>query len=136
MKSFIIGSFSLTLLAASTAWAAHIIPHPGPPPKCPGVPNKLCEVPSGAAGICNAHPQQADKAILVILVTKSGDLKAYKCPMAAPGKPIEEQIDLPEGYFEPVTAGSIGYIIKYRQKGESDPCIEYTIGGQSRVFCW
>ena len=136
MKSFIIGLFSLTLLAASTAWAAHIIPHPGPPPSCPAAGDKLCGVAGGAVGICNAHPQQPDKAILVILVTKTGDLKAYKCSMAGPGKPIEEQTVLPAGDFEIVKVGSIGEIIKYQKKGESDPCIEYTIGGQSRVFCW
>ena len=71
------------------------------------------------------------------MVTTDGDLKAFGCERHGKGKVTEtEDGNLVEGVDEYVQSLSLGHIIKYKGTDNKDPCIEYTIGGQSRVFCW
>ena len=133
MKTFLIGLFSLALLASGAAWAkGKPVAHPGS--QNPG--NQDLPLQSNAAvfKVCQTTGIPKDRGAIVIEVRQNGDVKAWKCK-GTTANPIKEQNSRDPGVDTLVKSGIIGHIQKYTD-GTGDPCFEYTIDGISRVFCW
>lgn len=122
MKRFISGLFALALFASGAAWAADL---PGKDP-----PGPFTEIPAGLAAVCVTNG-----GIVVLIVTHDGKFLARKCGTFN-GSPITEETSLPANMTEFVLAGTLGLFIKYRVPGQTDPCYEYTVGGESHIICW
>ncbi len=120
MKTFIIGLFSLALLASDPAAAAQNPKYPqGPLPKF------------GAPAIC-----KNTGGIMVIVLQKTGDVTAFACS-EVDGRPIKKEPELPPGIpSTPVVSGSLGNINKYKNPNDADPCIVWKIGGTTFIYCW
>ncbi len=106
MKAFIIGLFSLALLASGTA-SAHDMPAPreGKP------------VPPAACG---------SNGKFVIVVTANEILVPKPCPGTKGGPAVGS----------PGPRKTLGKIRKFKAAGKPDPCYEWTIGGTLYVYCW
>jgi hypothetical protein len=106
MKAFIIGLFSLALLASGTA-SAHDMPAPreGPP------------VPPAACG---------KNGKFVIVVTANEILVPKPCPGTKGGPAVGS----------PGPRKTLGNITKFKAAGNPDPCYMWRIGGRSYVYCW
>ena len=114
MKTFIIGLFSLALLASGAAWG-----HP--------LPSAVGGAASG--GTCGG-------GVFAIVVMKNGTLVVKPCPkITHPGSRSGMTPAALAGQAAGVPA-TLGKITKYKLPSETDPCFEYTIDGISRVFCW
>ena len=118
MKTFIIGFFSLALLATQSAWGQTKpeMPH-GAFPKI------------GVPAVCNNTG-----GIMVIVLQRTGDVTAFACSMVS-GKPIERKESVEAG-MKLVKVGDLGVIKKYKQAKETDPCYEWTVDGESHFYCW
>ncbi len=119
MKAFIIGLFSLALLASGTAWSQTKPPNypTGPLPKI-GTP-AICTLTGG---------------IIVIVLQKTGNVVAFACNRVD-GKEIKKENSRRPGMTLEVE-GKLGPIKKYKLPGETDPCYEWTLGGTLYVYCW
>ncbi len=106
MKAFIIGLFSLALLASGAA-SAHDLPAPaaGPPV---------------AAAACGSNGK------FVIVVTANETLVPRPCPGTRGGPAVGS----------PGPRNTLGNIRKFKAAGKPDPCFEWTSGGTSYVYCW
>ncbi|MCZ6772967.1 MAG: hypothetical protein O7G83_13460 [Proteobacteria bacterium] len=130
MKTFIIGMFSLALVASSAAWGAQhrppVPPSPGPLPK-PGIP-----------AICNWT-----NGIIIIVLTQTGDIEAVACKNVGAKTIKYKPLDPNNPNVLPVPAGmklkvegSLGKVLKYKFPNEADPCVTWVIGGTSYTYCW
>lgn len=118
MKTLIIGLFGLALLTSSAAWGAPRSPHgPGPLPQI------------GTPAICTLT-----EGIIVIVLTKTGDIKAFACSKVN-GKPITKENSVKPG-MTLVVDGDLGKIEKHKKPGDPDPCVTWTSFGTSKTFCW
>ena len=114
MKTFIIGLFSLALLASGAAWG-----HP--------LPSAVRGAASG--GTCGG-------GVFAIVVMKNGTLVAKPCPGTThPGSLTGKAPAALAGQAAGVPA-TLGKITKYKLPSETDPCYHWTIDGVSEVFCW
>lgn len=113
MKTLIIGLFSLTVLAACAT-----------PPK----PDAL--LPPAGQGFCNAN-----NGIFVIWVNNKGEKDAFVCPKIK-GKSIRQENQRDPGVDIHVRTTDLGKAKKYRAQDETDPCIDWTVGGTRYYFCW
>ncbi len=121
MKTFIIGLFSLTLLASGAARAADL-------PRKDSGPVK--DIAAGVAAVCNANG-----GIVVIIVTYDGKFLPRKCKKIGK-KEITKESSVPADTNEFVTEGTLGMFVKTKGSEETDPCYQWTVDGESHVFCW
>lgn len=119
MKAFIIGLFSLALLVSSTAWS-QTRPPQNPQGPLPNI---------GTPAVC-----ALTEGIIVIVLQKSGDVAAFACDRVG-RRPINREDSVKPG-MKPEVDGELGTIKKYKFPNETDPCIEWTIGGTSYIYCW
>ncbi len=117
MKTLIIGLFSLALLASGAAWGFQ---EPEYPPKV--LPNL------GTAAMCTTTD-----AVLVIVVNKLGNVKAWQCDKVGTKKIRKEPG--PKSGLTVKSVGSLGTITKHADT-TGDPCETWVIGGTSYTFCW
>ncbi len=119
MKAFIIGLFSLALLASGTAWSQPRSPNypTGPFPNV-GTP-AICTLTGG---------------IIVMVLQKSGDVIAFACDKVGRRTITKEDSVRPGMKLE--VDGNLGPIKLYKNPGEADPCYQWVIGGTSYVYCW
>lgn len=122
MKTFIVGLFSLVVLASGAAWG-----HKDPE----GTPNNK-NLPA-LQGFCKAN-----KGIFVILVKNDGKAHFAKCKEVGPAKPITKYDKHPDpvGHSETLPSYTLGVILKTKPPGPGDPCIEWAVGGRSYYYCW
>ena len=121
MKTFIIGLFSLALLASGAAWGQKRSPQEPPQGPLPQI---------GVPAVCNYTA-----GIIVIVLTKTSDIKAFACSKVE-GKPITKRGSAKPG-MTVVVEGDLGTIKKYKLTGEADPCVTWTTAsGTSYTFCW
>ena len=60
-----------------------------------------------------------------------------KCAsLVAEGKEITYELSVPADKNDFVTAGTLGLFIKTKGSEETDPCYQWTVDGESHVFCW
>ncbi len=121
MKALIVGLLSLAALAACATTRT-----PTPPTSD--------EIGISAEGL----PQfcRGNSAILIILINNKGDPVPKKCPKFG-NKPIKHYPKLPDGVDIKVGDRVIhGWTQKWKAKGQSDPCIEWAVGGRSYYYCW
>lgn len=127
MKTFIIALFGLALLGSDAAWAkAKEVPRPEPQD------NKNDDVKGQNSmffKVCQTSGTAKNDGVIVIEIRKTAELRVWRCDG------ITEWDNLPKGVDKLKIRGNAGHILKYTD-GSGDPCIEYTIGGESRVFCW
>ena len=121
MKTFIIGLFSLTLLASGAAWGQSRSPQEPPQGPLPQI---------GVPAVCNYTA-----GIIVIVLTKTGDIKAFACSEVE-GKSITKRDSALPG-MTVVVEGALGTIKKKKLKSETDPCVTWTTAsGTSYTYCW
>lgn len=117
MKTFIVGLFSLAVLASGAA--------------CTGLHKKVgSKLPPAGQGFCTAN-----SGIFVVLVTNDAGITGFKCPKIR-GKPIRQEPKLDPNVNIFVRSNDLGKVKKYRAEKESDPCIDWTVGGTRSYFCW
>jgi hypothetical protein len=118
MKAFIVGLFSLTVLAgcATTELATFNVP----------------PVPTSAVnGVCNAND-----GIFIILINNKGEKQEFLCPKIK-GKTIVQEGKVRAGLVKKLDT-DLGHVDKYgpSDPANPDPCVNYVAGGQRRFFCW
>lgn len=126
MKTFIVGIFSLTLLATQAAGGA-----PGDQcvgPKCPTYPHGAFPA-IGVPAVCNFTA-----GIMVVVLQKTGDVTAFVCSLVE-GQPIMKK-DSEEAGMTLVKDGDLGIFKKYKRGNEPDPCYQWTVDGESHFYCW
>ena len=127
MKMFIIALFGLALLGSDAAWAkGKEVDRPKPQD------HKNDDVKGQSSvdfNVCQTSGMAKDDGVIVIEIRKTADVRVWRCAGVF-------EVDTPPSEVNELTVrGNAGQILKYTD-GTGDPCIEYTIGGQSRVFCW
>ena len=127
MKTFIIALFGLALLGSDAAWAkAKEVDRPKPQ-------DKKVENVKGQSStffkVCQTSGTAKDDGVIVIEIRQTADVRVWYCDG------VTEMDKPPKDVDKLKIRGNAGQILKYTD-GTGDPCIEYTIGGQSRVFCW
>lgn len=127
MKTFIVGLFSLAVLASGAAWG-----HKDPE----GKPYE--ENLPAVQGFCKAND-----GIFVIIVKNDGKAYFRKCKEVkgqggGPAKTITKSDKHPDpgGYSETLPSYTLGVIQKSRPPGDPDPCINWTVGGNRYYYCW
>lgn len=127
MKAFIIGLFSLALLASGAA-LAHDLPDTAVHPSV-----------SASGSTCGAN------GVFVIVVLQDGILLHKRCDSSTShGSAKKGKNPALTGKAKAPLAGKpasaplhgLGGIEKWKAPGESDPCYEWTVGGTSYVYCW
>ena len=116
MKALIVGLLSLAVL---TACVTPIAPKSQLPP-----------VPPAGQGFCSAN-----NGIFVIWVNNEGEKDAFVCPKIK-GKSIRQESQRDPGVDIHVRTTDLGKAKKYRAQDETDPCIDWTVGGTRYYFCW
>ncbi len=122
MKTFIVGLFSLVVLASGAAWGHKPV---GTPANEGGLP--------GIQGFCNAN-----MGIFVIIVKGDGKAYFWKCQKVK-GETITQTDTHPNegGYSDHLEPYDLGNILKTRQQGGgTDTCITWAVGGKSYYYCW
>ena len=121
MKTFIVGLFSLVVLASGAAW--------GHPPE--GTPDND-NLPA-IQGFCAAND-----GIFVILVKNDGKAYFAKCKelKGPPIRPITKK-NKPDTYDKTFESYTLGDILKTGLVSDpKDPCITWTVGGSRYYYCW
>ncbi len=119
MKTFIVGLFSLAVLASGAAW--------GHPPE--GTPNNK-NMP-GIQGFCSAN-----KGIFVILVKSDGKAHFAQCKDVK-GKKITKMDTPDKDYPKTFPSYSLGTVEKTSLVDDpDDPCFSWTVGGNRYYYCW
>ena len=113
MKALIVGLLSLAVLTACVTPIA---------PKS--------QLPPAGQGFCNAN-----NGIFVIWVNNEGEKDAFVCPKIK-GKSIRQESQRDPGVDIHVRTTDLGETKKYRAQDETDPCIDWTVGGMRYYFCW
>jgi hypothetical protein len=128
MKTLFTALFGIVLLASSGAWAQTSQQQTKAPgaPEYPGSPFAGVNLPA----ICNNA-----NGIVVIVIEKSGDVTAFACERVR-GNPIRYEATLPPGFTDHLVSGSLGRIDKWGRPGDTDPCYEWTVNGESHIYCW
>lgn len=117
----VIGLISFALLASEAAAQSQ----PKRPPHYPDAPFM-----QGAPAVC-----QVTQGVIVIVLQSSGDVTALACAQVN-GKPITYQPSLPPGMPDVPVGGDLGTVTKHKSPSDSDPCIEWAVGGVSKYYCW
>ncbi len=118
MKTFIVGLFSLVVLASGAAWGH----------KPEGTPNND-NLPA-LQGFCTAN-----KGIFVIVVKNDG--KAYFAKCKEVNRRTITKKDEPDKYDKTFDSYSLGEIQKTGLKSDpNDPCITWTVRGKKYYYCW
>lgn len=118
MKTFIVGLFSLAVLASGAAWGH----------KPEGAPNND-NLPA-IQGFCRANA-----GIFVILVKNDGKAYFAKCKEVK-GKTITKK-DKPDEHDKTFDSYTLGDIQKTGLMSDpDDPCIHWTVGGSRYYYCW
>ncbi len=118
MKTFIVGLFSLAVLASGAAWG-----HEDPEGK------PYTENLPAVQGFCKAND-----GIFVIIVKNDGKAYFRKC------KQIKERTitkkNKPDKFDITFDSYTLGVIQKTKLTGDPDPCITWTVRGKRYYYCW
>lgn len=125
MKILIVGLLSLIVLTACVRSPSQF--HREIPIQTPAVEDREpTAIPPGLKEYCNAQ-----NLVLVVTVNKRGKPKIRKCPGIKIEESLPEGVDVPDG-----PPAALGGTQKWKSEKNPDPCIEWSILGYPRFYCW